>query len=236
MAQRKRGDCHVVTLQSASGPTKRASAAHAQGCENRFDLAAGAGVDDVNSQSECGGAALERRSTGSAFGGLAGLTRTATWTASGSSSRKRPSRFPISSAEKNDTCDIAARSSEARDQTHLTGSSGTPKTMGIVEVAASAARAANALPGVAITSPGDALGQPQALEAIGLGLRPSGIRSLRSDLRHGRPRPDLVERRRLADLDWLADRCGGSSHRHAPRLAAARSLRAASPRPLHRPA
>src|SRR5262245_46654292 len=83
------------------------------------------------------------RSVASAVGALAGLTSTATRAALGTRSRKSPSRLVATSATKK-LIPVALPPGRARLATrpNLTGSSPTPKTIGIVVVAALAASAA----------------------------------------------------------------------------------------------
>src|SRR5262245_9705361 len=83
---------------------------------------------------------------------LVGLTSTATRAAAGSTSRKSPRRFATTSAVKK-LIPVALPPGRARLATRpsLTGSSATPKTIGIVRVAALAASAATEPPGDAIT-------------------------------------------------------------------------------------
>ena len=69
-------------------------------CKGRVDLAAGACVGDLDLQSEGGAAACTSFTVDSAFGALAGLTRTATRAIPGTISRSSPSRFAASSAMK----------------------------------------------------------------------------------------------------------------------------------------
>jgi len=71
-----------------------------EGCEGRLDLAAGAGVQDLNLQSEGAGSFGMARNVVSAIGALAGLTSTATRAALGTNSRRSPSRLATTSAVK----------------------------------------------------------------------------------------------------------------------------------------
>src|SRR5262245_62633368 len=78
----------------------------------------------------------------SVFGALAGLTRTATRVAAGTSSRRSSSRFATNSPAKK-LIPVALPPGRARLATRpsRTGSSGTEKTMGIVVVGDLAAKA-----------------------------------------------------------------------------------------------
>ena len=75
--------------------------------------------------------------------GIAGLTSTPMRIALGTNSCRSPSRLVTTSAEKIDAGRVATRSGEAGDKTKLDRVVGTPKTIGIVAVAALAAIAAS---------------------------------------------------------------------------------------------
>ena len=125
-----------------------------EGGKGRLDLAAGAGVENLEF------AIRERvqlrgmsRSVASAVEVLVGLTSTAIRTALGTRLCRSPSRLAATSARKK-LMPVALPPGRARLATRpiLTGSAPTPKTIGIVVVAALAASAAGLLPGVAITA------------------------------------------------------------------------------------
>ena len=89
-------------------------------CEGRIDLAAGAGVEDLDLQPDGAAAASTSRNVALGTQGLAGLTSTATRTAAGTSSCRSSSRFAVSSPlKKLMPVSVAARSSEAGDKTKL---------------------------------------------------------------------------------------------------------------------
>src|SRR5262249_30159413 len=112
--------------------------------------------------------------------GSAGLTSTAIRVAAGNSSRRRPSRFAANSAVKK-LMPVALPAGRASLATRpsLTGSSPTPKTMGIVVVAALAARAAGVVPRRSLI-PGGGPDRPPTPEIDCSGLLPIGTRSQRS--------------------------------------------------------
>src|SRR5262245_19485038 len=124
-----------------------------EGAEGRLDLAAGAGLEDRNLQSEGARAASGiSRSVPSIAEGLAGLTSTAIRTALGTRSCKSPSRLATVSWLKKLT-PVALPPGRARLATRpiLTGSWPTPKTIGTIVVAALAA-SAGGLANAAITA------------------------------------------------------------------------------------
>ena len=69
-------------------------------CEGRIDLAAGAGVEDLDLQPHGAGSRSTSLNVVSAVVALAGLTSTATRAAPGTSSRRSSSRFAANSAVK----------------------------------------------------------------------------------------------------------------------------------------
>src|SRR5262249_46186600 len=95
-------------------------------------------------------------------------------------SRRRPSRFAANSAVKK-LMPVALPAGRARLATRpsLTGSSPTPKTMGIVVVAALAASAAGVVPRRSLI-PGGGPDRPPTPEIDCSGLLPIGTRSQRS--------------------------------------------------------
>ena len=87
-------------------------------CEGRIDLAAGAGVEDLDLQSDGASSRFHVSQRGLGIAGSVGLTSTATRVAAGTSSRRSSSRFAANSAsEKIDPCQVAARPGEAGDKT-----------------------------------------------------------------------------------------------------------------------
>ena len=87
-------------------------------CEGRIDLAAGAGVEDLDLQPHGASSRFHVSHRGLRIGSTAGLTSTATRAAAGTSSRSSSSRFAANSRiEKIDTCQVAARPGEAGDET-----------------------------------------------------------------------------------------------------------------------
>ena len=154
MARRERRKLHAPAGEEAVGGDEEGIGALArEGGESRIDLAAGAGVEDLNLQSEGAGGFRYVSQRGLGGRSLAGLTSTAMRTALGTISCSSPSRLATSSATKK-LMPVALPPGRARLATRpsLTGSSPTPKTIGIVVVAALAASAAAVLPGVAITA------------------------------------------------------------------------------------
>src|SRR5262245_16420746 len=111
------------------------------------------------------------RNVDSALETLAGLTSTARRTAFGTNSCRRPSRLAAISTLKI-LMPVALPPGRARLATRpsLTGSSPTPKTIGIVAVATLAASDAGLLPGVAITATRrrtrSAIGAPDAVKKL----------------------------------------------------------------------
>ena len=98
-----------------------------------------------------------------------------------------PSRFAASSAVKNiHPCCVTAWPVEAGDQSELDRVLGEPNTIGMVEVAAFAARAARVLAPRRSRSPCGEPGRPPALDTGQRDLPPSGIRSRRSGPRRSR--------------------------------------------------
>ena len=91
-----------------------------EGAEGRIDLAAGAGVEDLDLQPEARAAASNLSNVVSVAVALAGLTSTATRAAPGTSSRRSSSRFAANSwLKKLIPVSIAARPGEAGDKTEL---------------------------------------------------------------------------------------------------------------------
>ena len=115
-------------------------------CEGRIDLAAGAGVEDLDLQPHGARSRFHVSQCGLGIVALAGLTSTATRAAPGTSSRRSSSRFAANSHVKK-LIPVRLPPGRARLATRpsLTGSSATRKTMGIVVVAALAANAAAVL-------------------------------------------------------------------------------------------
>ena len=110
--------------------------------EGGIDLAAGAGVEDLDLQSMARAAAATSLNVDSVLAALVGLTSTATRVAAGTSSRKSSSRFAANSLrEKIDPVRLPPGRARLATRPSLTGSSPTTKTMGIVVVAALAANA-----------------------------------------------------------------------------------------------
>src|SRR5262249_31803230 len=122
------------------------------GGEGRFDLAACAGVENLNLKPDCAGASGTSRNVDSVLMALVGLTSTATRTALGTSSRNRPSRLARTSEVKK-LMPVALPPGRARLATKpcATGSPLTPKAIGILAVAALAASVEGS-PIVAITA------------------------------------------------------------------------------------
>ena len=171
----------VVADEKGVGPL-----AH-KGCEGRIDLAAGAGVEDLDLQPHGAGSRSTSLNVVSVFAALAGLTSTATRVAAGTSSRRSSSRFAVNSPLKK-LIPVRLPPGRARLATRpsLTGSSATTKTMGIVVVAALAANAEADLRARRSRRPAGEPNRPPAPAADPFDSRPSGIRSPRSRPRHSR--------------------------------------------------
>src|SRR5262249_41482221 len=124
----------------------------------------------------------------SVVGALAGLTSTAIRTALGTSSWSSPSRLVATSWPKK-LMPVALPPGRARLATRpsLTGSSPTPKTIGIVVVAVLAASEAGLLPGVAITATrtADKVGHERR-QAVRIGRPASGTPPPHFDPRRSR--------------------------------------------------
>ena len=113
-----------------------------KGCEGRIDLAAGAGVEDLDLQPDGASRRFHVSQRGLGIAALAGLTSTAMRAAAGTSSRSSSSRFAAnSSLRKLIAGQVAARPGEARDKTKPDRVVADEKTIGIVVVAALAANA-----------------------------------------------------------------------------------------------
>jgi hypothetical protein len=152
MACRRDGKLHAPGVEKRVGGDEDGIEALAhKTCKGCIDLANGAGMEDLDLHPRAGAAPSTSFTVDSAVVALAGLTRTATRVAPGIS-RSSPSRFAVSSAMKK-LIPVALPPGWARLATRpsLTGSSPTPKTIGIVEVAVFAAREAGVLAPVAIT-------------------------------------------------------------------------------------
>jgi hypothetical protein len=137
--------------------------------KGRIDLADRRGVEDMDLQPDGRGGFPYSRNVVSALEALLGLMSTAKRTALGTKSCKSRSRLAATSREK-ELKPVALPPGRARLATRpsRTGSSGTPKTIGIVAVAALAASEATMLPGVAITAtnsppPGPPLSESNAI-------------------------------------------------------------------------
>ena len=156
-------------------------------CEGRIDLAAGAGVEDLDLQPHGAGSRFHVSQRGLGIGSMVGLTSTATRAAAGTSSRRSSSRFAANSPMKK-LIPVRLPPGRARLATRpsLTGSSATTKTMGIVVVAALAANAAAELRLRRSRRPVGEPVRPPAPAVDRFDSRPSGIRSPRSRPRHSR--------------------------------------------------
>ena len=144
MARRQGGKLHPPAGEKGVGADeKRVGPLAHKRREGHIDLAAGAGVEDLDLQPHGASSRLHVSQRGLRSRALAGLTSTATRVAAGTSSRRSSSRFATNSAVKK-LMPVRLPPGRARLATRpsLTGSSATPKTMGIVVVAALAANAA----------------------------------------------------------------------------------------------
>jgi hypothetical protein len=146
VARRERGKLHAPTGEEAVGSDEEcvSPVAH-EGCEGRLDFAAGTGLQHHGLQSESarrfryvsqrglGGRSIRRIDQ---YGDTNGL---------GHQLMQEPQPLGHNfTGEKIDAGRVAARPRQAGDETELTGSSPTWKTIGIVAVAALAASAAKA--------------------------------------------------------------------------------------------
>src|SRR5262249_36550906 len=150
--------CECRKLDSSGGEEpvrtdeKGVGTIECHGGEGRFDLAAGAGVENLNLKPDCAGRFRHISYVDSVLMALVGLTSTATRTALGTSSRNSPSRLARTSEVKK-LMPVALPPGRARLATKpcATGSPLTPKAIGIVAVAALAASVEGS-PIVAITA------------------------------------------------------------------------------------
>src|SRR5262245_55821226 len=151
MARRERRKLDAPTGEERVGGDEESigPVAHESG-EGCLDVAAGTGAEDLNLQPK---GMCCFRYVSSVVEELFGLTSTAIRTALGAKSCRTPSRLATTSADLR-LMPVALPPGRARLVTRpsLTGSSATPKTIGIVLVAALAARAPLLKPGVAMTA------------------------------------------------------------------------------------
>ena len=156
-------------------------------CEGRVDLAAGAGVENLDLQPDGASSRLHVSQCGF---GKAGIGRIDEHGNSrllrAPASRRSSSRFATNSTVRR-LIPVRLPPGRARLATSpsSTGSSAIMKTMGMVVVAALAADAAGT-PVAAITATCGEPDRPPAPAAGRIGSRPSGIRSPRSRPRHSR--------------------------------------------------
>ena len=143
-----------------------------EGCEGRIDLAACAGVEDLDLQPDGARSRFARPSVISAIGTLAGLTSKATRTTRAQLAQESEPLCVQLGVEKIDAGHVAARPGEAGDKTKLDRVIADGETIGIVDVAALAASAAG-LPGVAITATRRRTSQPPVSAADLSAFRPA---------------------------------------------------------------
>ena len=136
MTRRERRQFDAPVGEEPAGGDEEGVGTFATGCEGRLDLAARARFQDLDLDPRARAAACMSRSVASAGGALAGSTSTATRPPWAPARAGGPAAWPQLSVKKVDTGRIAARPGEAGDETKPDRSSPTPKTIGIVVVAA----------------------------------------------------------------------------------------------------